>query len=232
MAYKPSILDSRPPIDTGYVGKLLSDVFGVNTPIYIPWFLSRDYRALPYMETKQKSPILNHDFQESLAETQPERMGNKVFGSFWFNGGAYKSWNHLGELEDSEYNSLLMPLATIVDFSRDKEVTKTPMIGGMGTVKEIYGLGDWSISINGIILPDELNPYTQQTIDEQMEAIQSFHEIAGSIEVEGWIFAQRNITRIVTESLNFKPIQGKPNMMQYSITAVSDEDILLTGGAL
>jgi len=61
-----------------------------------------------------------------------------------------------------------------------------------------------------------------------MEAIQLFHEIAGSIEVEGQLFAQRNISRIVTESLKFTPVQGKPNMMQYSIEAVSDGDFLLT----
>lgn len=61
-----------------------------------------------------------------------------------------------------------------------------------------------------------------------MDAIQKFHEIAGSIEVDGQIFAKRKIYRIVTESLAFSPIQGRPNMMQYSIEAISDEDILLT----
>jgi hypothetical protein len=61
-----------------------------------------------------------------------------------------------------------------------------------------------------------------------MEAIQAFHEIAGSFEVYGQIFMQRNIVRLVTEDLKFSPIQGKPNMMQYSIKAISDEDLLIT----
>jgi hypothetical protein len=60
-----------------------------------------------------------------------------------------------------------------------------------------------------------------------MDAIQKFHDIAGSIGVEGQIFADRNIVSIVTENLTFTPVQGKPNMMQYSIEAISDEDILI-----
>lgn len=228
MTYKPSILDSRPPIDTGYIGKLLSDVFGVESPVYVPWFLERTYKSLPFPQVDQKSVILNNDFQESLADNQPERMGLKVYGSFWLKGGKHLSFDSQGELVENEYNSLLMPLATMVDFSRNKTVTKTPMVGGAGSVKEIYGLEDWAISINGIILPDDYNPITQQTVAEQMEAIQQFHEIAGAIDVEGWIFSQRNISRIVTESLKFSPIQGRPNMMQFSIEAVSDEDLLLT----
>jgi hypothetical protein len=163
-----------------------------------------------------------------MADNQPERLGLKVYGSFWLKGGKHLSFDSQGELVENEYNSLLMPLATMVDFSRNKTVTKTPMVGGAGSVKEIYGLEDWAISINGIILPDDYNPITQQTVAEQMEAIQQFHEIAGAIDVEGWIFSQRNISRIVTESLKFSPIQGRPNMMQFSIEAVSDEDLLLT----
>lgn len=228
MTYKPSILDTRPPIDTGYIGKLLSDVFGVESPVYVPWFLERTYKSLPFPNVEQKSVILNNDFQESMADNQPERLGLKVYGSFWLKGGKHLSFDSQGELVENEYNSLLMPLATMVDFSRNKTVTKTPMVGGAGSVKEIYGLEDWAISINGIILPDDYNPITQQTVAEQMEAIQQFHEIAGAIDVEGWIFSQRNISRIVTESLKFSPIQGRPNMMQFSIEAVSDEDLLLT----
>jgi len=237
MTYKPSILDQRPAIDTGYVSRLLSDVFGVESPVYVPWFLKRTYKALPYTDVKEGTPadglalpytniqVLNNDVDYDNA---PVRFGQKSFGAFWLKGGTYKIWDYKGNLIDIELSDLLMPLATLVEFGRQKTVTKTPTLGGIGTVKEIYGLEDWSISISGIILPDNLNPLTQQTVAEQMEAIQLFHEIAGSIEVSGQNFAQRSITRIVTESLKFSPVQGKPNMMQYSIEAVSDGDLLLT----
>jgi hypothetical protein len=235
--YKPSILDKRLNIDTGYVSKLLSDVFGVESPVYVPWLLERTYKALPFTDVKEgTSPnglaqpfsgveVLNRDVDYDDA---PVRFGQKSFGAFWLKGGTYKTWDYKGNLIDIELNDLLMPLATLVEFTRQKTVTKTPTSGGIGTVKEIYGMEDWAISISGIILPDNLNPFTQQTVAEQMESIQLFHELAGSIEVAGQNFAQRSITRIVTESLKFSPVQGKPNMMQYSIEAVSDGDLLLT----
>jgi len=237
MTYKPSILDQRPSIDTGYVSKLLSDVFGVESPVYVPWFLERTYKSLPYTDVKEgalpsgmASPYTNVEVLSQTVdyENAPVRFGQKTFGSFIFQGTKYKIWDYKGMLIPVEMRDLLMPLATMVEFSRPKTVVKTTTTGGIGSVKEIYGLDDWSISISGIILPDALNPLNQQTVVEQMEAIQLFHEIAGSIEVKGQLFAQRNITRIVTESLKFSPVQGRPNMMQYSIEAVSDGDFLLT----
>ena len=235
--YKPSILDKRPNIDTGYVSKLLSDVFGVESPVYVPWFLERTYKAAPFTEVYESvAPAglasafsgVQLNPEAPVYDNAPVRFGLKTFGAFWFRGGVYKTWDFKGNLVDVELNDLLMPLATLVEFSRSKTVTKTPTIGGIGTVKEVYGFEDWSLSMNGIILPDTLNPLTQQTVAEQMDAIQLFHELAGSIEVEGQLFAQRNISRIVTESLKFTPVQGRPNMVQFSIEAVSDSDLLLT----
>lgn len=218
--YTVNTSNIRKAIDIGYVGNLLSSVYRTEIPTYLPWFF--DYK-------KKSNPFPGVEIEEELEyENAPVRFGQKTFGAFWLKGGRYLNYDYKSELNEVEYSDLLMPLATMVDFSRDKVVTKTPTVGGVGSVKEIYGLDDWNISISGIILPDTLNPYTQQTVSEQMDILQRYHEIAGSIEVEGQLFAQRNITRIVTESLSFSPIQGRPNMMQYSIQAVSDEDLLLT----
>ncbi|MCT4644373.1 MAG: DUF6046 domain-containing protein [Carboxylicivirga sp.] len=216
--FKANISNNREAIDIGYVGNLLSEVYHVETPVYLPWFF----------EYKKKLAAYNGvEVEEELEyENAPVRYGQKSFGAFWLKGGRYLSYDYNGELVEKEYSDLLMPLATMVDFSRPKIVGKTTT--NIGTVKEIYGLDDWTISINGIILPDKYNPYTQQTVAEQMDALQQFHEIAGSVEVEGQIFAQRKISRIVTEDIEFKPVQGRPNMMQFSIPAISDEDLLLT----
>ncbi len=216
--FKANISNNREAIDIGYVGNLLSEVYHVETPVYLPWFFEYKKKLAAYSGVEVE--------EEPEYENAPVRFGQKSFGAFWLKGGRYLNFEYTGELIESEYSDLLMPLATMVDFDRPKIVGKTTT--NYGTTKEIYGLGDWTISINGIILPDKYNPYTQQTVAEQMEALQKFHEIAGSVEVEGQLFAQRKISRIVTESLSFKPVQGRPNMMQYSIEAVSDEDLLLT----
>jgi hypothetical protein len=218
--YKGDLKKAVPTIDVAFVGKLLSDVFGVESPIYLPtWWQGREFKAGSYSDVKLME-------EEPDYINAPFRMGNRVFGAFWISEGSYKKYEFDGSLKSYRYSEFLMPVATIVDFSRPKTVVKTPTIGGMGSVKEIYALEDWNITINGIILPDENNPPAFRTVRGQMDAIQKFHEIAGSIGVEGQIFAERNIARIVTENLTFTPIQGKPNMMQYSIEAVSDEDLI------
>ncbi len=220
--YKGDLGRAVPVIDVAFVSKLLSDVFGVESPVYLPtWWQGRDYSADPY-------PGITLQNEDPEYDDAPIRYGKKTFGAFWLKGGRYKVWNYSGQVKDAGFSDFLMPLATLVDFTRPKTVTKTPTIGGLGTVKEIYGLADWDISIKGIILPDESNPSAFRTVEGQMDAIQKFHEIAGSIEVDGQLFAKRKIYRIVTESLTFSPIQGRPKMMQYSIDAVSDEDLLLT----
>ncbi|MBN1987827.1 MAG: hypothetical protein JW783_00335 [Bacteroidales bacterium] len=229
--YKADLGRTAPTVDTAFVGKLLSEVFGVESPIYLPtWWRKRDYNAKPYpnVSVEQQTQPIDGYMGINVLETEdygeaPVRYGQKVFGAFWFKGGTYLKYDLNGTLKGHKCSDFLMPLATIVDFSRPKTVKKTPTIGGMGSVKEVYAMDDWSVSIKGIIIPDQ-----DRSVEFQMNEMQRFHEIAGSVEVDGLVFARRNIVRIVTETLAFSPIQGRPNMVQYTIDAVSDEDFLLT----
>lgn len=219
--YKSDLGQSIPVLDVAFVGTLLGEVFGVNSPIYLPtWWNDRDYTPSVY-----NGLTLDDELPD---DGSPMRMGQKTFGAFWLKGGKYQSFNqYTGELEHFRYSDFLMPLATIVDLEREMIVTKTPTNGASGSVKEIFGFDDWNISINGIILPDPERKGVERTVEGQMYAIQRFCEIADSIEVEGQRFANRKISRILLAKPVFKEIQGKPNMIQYSINAVSDEDILL-----
>jgi hypothetical protein len=220
--YKVELDRLVPTIDVAFVGNLLSSIFGVESPVYLPtWWEGRDYIPGAYSGVTLKN--------DTPDDGSPMRMGNKTFGSFWLKGGKYRSYNqYTGLLEQLDYPDFLMPLATLVDFNRPKAMTKTPCIGSSGTVKEIFGFEDWAISIKGIILPDkERAGSTFQTVEGQMEALQKFFEIADGVTVDGKLFANRNINKIVLESLVFNPVQGKPKLMTYAIEATSDEDILL-----
>ncbi len=221
MSFRANISVQPKAIDISFVSGLLQDVFGVANPVYVTDTNEPRAQAAPFPGVEMETAAPDYD-------NAPVRYGQPTWGAFWLKGGRYMTFGFNGKLEETEFSDLLMPLATLVTFKRAKAVTKTVTSGGYGTVKEIYGLADWDITINGIILPDKYNPSTQQTVEEQMEALQRFHEIAGSIEVDGQIFAKRNITRIVTEDFSFDPVQGYPNLMQFSIQAVSDEDLLLT----
>jgi hypothetical protein len=207
--YKVDMKKHKSSIDISFIRKLLYDVFGEDDLVYTPTWK---------VDTIDNDPEYNN---------APVRLGNKVFGTFWISEGTYETYEFDGSLKKYKYSQFLMPVATIVNFSRQKSIVKTSTIGGLGSVKEIYSLDDWKIEIKGIILPDKNNPPAFQSVQGQMDALQKYHEIAGSIAVEGQIFGDRNIVRITTEKLSFTPIKGKPNMMEYSIEAVSDEDILM-----
>ena len=217
MSFNPSLKETS--ISAGYVAQLLSEVFGVNSPVYVPIWKEKSVPGKPYPDiTMEDDPPEYYD--------APVRFGQKTFGAFKLKGGKYYRYNYNGELKKYSYSDFLMPLASLVDFERAKIMETTPMKGGSGSVKEIYGFDDWSITINGIIIPDKENEPAFRTVDGQMSALQKFHDIAGAIDVEGQIFSNRGIDSIVTKKLNFYPIQGKPNMMRYSIDAVSDEAII------
>ncbi len=199
----------------GYVGVLLNEVFGYR------------WQSMHDVSLDTKPGGLASPYTVILEDTvdyedAPVRYGAKAWGAFWFEAGEYKKYDHKGKLVAVSLPELLMPLASLVSFSRDKKVTET------NDVIETSMMNKWSIAIQGIIFNDPYNPLNQQTVEEQMEWIQNYHETANSIRVRGQIFANRDITRIVTTSLKFDPVQGKPGMWQYSMEAVSDYDFLLT----
>lgn len=212
--YKVQIGDEQRAIDINYVSGLLVGAFGIP--------------ALPFPDVKQDGGAdgLEVAYNVTVDEYEeydkaPVRYGQKTWGAFWFKMDAdTKVYNDDGKLEEVELAKILMPLASLISFSRPKKITET------NEVIEIYQMSKWSISIQGVIVNDPSNPVGQQTVLEQMEAIEDYHEIAGAIGVEGQIFSDRKISRIVTKDLRFDPVQGKPGMMRYSIEAVSDEDFL------
>lgn len=225
-----------PNIDIGFAASLLKDVYGVESPIYLPYGLHHDYKARGYIipEASANVDVNGYSGISIVPEEKYDRLsmfGTPVMGSFWVEGGSYKVFDECtGQLIDRRYDDFEFPVATIVSLRRPKNIIKTSMRGGYGTVKEIYGFDDWEIQIDGIIF-DDPSRKGQKTKDEQMDALQRIDEIAGSVSIlKGSIFLNRKISRItLEEGISFNPIQGKPNIMPFSIKACSDDDILLTG---
>lgn len=207
-------------LDIGYAVSLLGDVFGFNSPVYLPYSFSERYAL---SDADYKVEVVSDEQYDRLSQ-----FGTPVIGAFTVRGGEYKLYDkRTSLLRDKEYSSFEFPIASIVDFARDKNLIKTPTIGSTGTVKEIFGLQDWNINIRGICM-DDPSRKENVTAKEQQLALIALNEIAGALVIEkGSIFLDKQITRFVIESLSFTAIQGKPNLIQYEIQAVSDEDFLI-----
>ncbi|MEI8086998.1 MAG: DUF6046 domain-containing protein [Paludibacter sp.] len=210
-----------PIIDIGFAASVLGDVFGFNSPIFLPYGLSKDYEARGY--SVSVAEVVSDEVADRLSQ-----FGTPVLGSFTIAGGKYKVYEKMtGKLVDKEFGDFEFPVATIVDFSRAKIITETPTIGSSGTVKEIFGFEDWKISIRGICLHDS-SRVAQKTAKEQQLYMASLNEIAGGLGIlKGKLFFEKGITRIVMKNISFTAVQGKPGMIQYEVEAVSDEDFLI-----
>lgn len=149
-------------------------------------------------------------------------MGTPVMFPMKFKGGSYQYYTPWGALQQKRLNDFELPYASVADFRRAKNITKTNVLGSNGTVKEIYGFDDWQIRIRGLCLDTpEMSAY------DQHKELLKWEDIADSIEVIGALFKDKSIYRITVEDFDFKQPQGKQNVIPFEITASSDEPLEL-----
>jgi len=215
-----------------FVGNVLREVFGIQSPIYLAnaWFSPRSFIPKGYELTKeQEVQFPNYEDVQFLSPEESETtslLGTPVLGDIAFEGGTYNIYNKLnGNIEQSSREKYTLPYSCIVDFSRQNNVITTPVLGGNGTVKEIYGIGDWDITIRGIAFN---NDSVGNSAHKQIEELIVWANLCDSIEVSGAVFLSKGINRLVIESLDIQPIEAKWNVIPFTIKAISDEPIELT----
>lgn len=199
------------------IANLFAEVFGVSSPIYIPWGRKQE----PF------KPDGYRDFVLSSPDEAERKswMGTPVLDSFTLLGDTYFRYTKNSELATISMSDFVMPYATVVEFSRAMNMSKTRVIGSVGTVTEIYGLDDWQVNIRGFCLDDSSRD-SQKTAEEQMQALVMWRQVTDAVGVEGDLFRSKDIFGLVIENMNISPVQGKPHVYSFSIRAVSDEPIM------
>ena len=96
-------------------------------------------------------------------------------------------------------------------------MSKTHISGRNGTIKEIYGLDDWQIRIRGLCLDTP-----QESSRDQQKRLLEYENISESIGVIGKLFNDKKIDRISIEEMDFKQLEGSPNIIPFEISALSD----------
>lgn len=138
----------------------------------------------------------------------------------------YRIYKPSGELQEVKMSTFNLPAATVSDFSRAKNIVTTDVLGGNGTVKELFGFDDWQIRLRGICITDPARQ-NSKTAQEQKEALMQWENIAGSIKVEGMLFQEKHINEIVIQSINIRQLEGKPWAIPFEINAISNEPVSL-----
>ncbi|MBB4034891.1 hypothetical protein GGR21_000778 [Dysgonomonas hofstadii] len=194
-------------------------IFGINTPIYIPWG-----KNVPY-EAGEFSNIQFVPEETILEELPTSEFGTNVFGAIMLEGGEYNMYDHDGSLVKKRFGDYTLPYSCIASFTRESNITKTEVLGSTGTVKEIYGKGDWQITIRGIAFNRRNGEKT--TAHEQISTLSKWANVCDSIGVKSSMFRSKEIYNIVIETFSVQPIIGQWDAIPFQIDAISDEPIEL-----
>jgi len=199
------------------LSQLFEVAFGVKNPVFltepitIGTVASRDasYGNIPLNETQ--------------ASGATSWMGTPMVAPLTFRGGIYQTYGIGGQLEDYPLNDFMLPAATLMDFTREKNIVRTSILGKNGTVKELYSFGDWKIRIRGLCLNDRPRQ-NDPTAEQQKQNLIAWEKVAGHISVRGNpLFNEKEIYAIVIGSITFRQLQGREGVVPFEIEAESDE---------
>ena len=200
------------------VGELFRLAFGINSPI----FITEPLQASQKVNLNFKDVHYIKDYYKKEATSW---MGTPIIGLLVFEAGSYFQYNSKGFLEKIALDQMVLPTATLFNFRRAKNITKTNVLGNNGTVKEIYGFDDWVIDVKGLAVD---TPFISAS--EQIEALLKWEKIADSIKISsesGDLFSTKGIFAVVIEEFKVESIQGSPGVIPFTMSLSSDESLEL-----
>lgn len=194
------------------LGQLFKAAFGT-IPVYL---------TLPI--GKKTPPDLsgyNPKVMESLYEEYERKSiyGTPIVFPILFKGDEYEVYDKKGQIIKRKYEDFWLPAATMVDFNRPKNIIKTNVLGGNGTVKEIYGFDDWVVRLRILCIDGDLK--AREYEDKLIE----FSKIIQPIAVQGFLFTKKEINSIVIEEIDIRSVTGSPNVIPIELSCISDEAV-------
>lgn len=202
-----------------FVADLVRQVFGVNSPIYVPYGKERQWNADGY----QGLALLPED--TVLEDIPTSEFGTNVFGTITFERGYYNAYDRTGKAVKQRFGDYTLPYSCLASFRRPTNLVKTEVLGSTGTVKEIYGKGDWEITIRGIAF--NRRDGGGVSAHEIINTLSKWAEVCDAIDVTGSVFGGKSIDSIVINEFSIQPVVGRWDAIPFEISAISDQAIEL-----
>ncbi len=153
--------------------------------------VSNDYKFITYPQEEGNFEDINFSFKETKIN----------FGSL---------------LLSQEFGKLLAP-PPIISFSQDKELVETEINGSDNIVVERWGTKPWDIRMKGLLIDIEKRTYPEGLIKE----LYKFFKYNGVVDVIGTQFKDKDIQNLYFTGIEFNPIEGFEDTVQYSLNAKS-----------
>lgn len=112
----------------------------------------------------------------------------------------------------------------LIDFSRKKIITETPINDGDGEVVEDFGMSAWHFTIKGLLIDVEDHLYPQQ----KKAALSEMFDIRDTVDVIADYFNDIGITSIYFKNIAFRDSADFPDTVGYTLYGKSHADISFT----
>ncbi len=194
----------------------------------IPETLKREFNlqnvaivtALPPYNTKRgasqvASPDNGYTIPAQAAgdkELYRSKLGTPVYTNLQFTGKTYE--DQYGKTRT--FKTLTFD-AVLITVSQSKNIITTAIQGRDGTVKEYIGMGDYIITIQGIITAEN----GRYPIDEVRDLKQML-DAPIAVEVVSWYLQNLDIANIVIKDYDIPQQEGGYSFQRFTINALSD----------
>ena len=202
------------------LGSALSLLYSVAAPV--------SYPGVADAAQQENAEISYAGIEVIPDEERPlSHLGTPIFYPITFGEGTYNRYDHSGKVEQVSLPALRLPISTVVEMSRGKVITKTPVVAGIASVKEFYANEDWQMRVSGILFDEPNQPNGATTLEVMQERMLEWFDLADAIEIEGDLFHQRGIYRVVIKSYSFNQIPGYPRKHGFQFECESDDPLEL-----
>lgn len=146
-------------------------------------------------------------------------LGTPIYMPVAFDAAEWDSRDEDGVFEKHSTTSLVMPPATLIDFSRNKKIVRTEISGRDGTVKEYIGADDWQVRIRSVLINEE-NPMERP--EQLIRDLRRLESAPVSIPIVNDMCTWLGIYNIVIERIDLQSLEGYPGVVPCVIDCSSD----------
>lgn len=181
--------------------------------------LKRVFIVPPNVQNGQVNPFeskINKDIEHDK-ELYKSSLGTPIYTNLEFQSGKYKDNNG----REVTFDSMRLD-AILLTVTQPKNIVKTEIQGRNGTVKEYIGLGDYNVSIRGIITgKNGVYP-----IDE-VSKLKKILTATVPIAVNSWYLQNLDIDLLVVSDFTINQVEGGYSYQPFTINCLSDAPIEL-----
>lgn len=125
------------------------------------------------------------------------------------------------EYEDANVAKVYqMPVPTVAELSRAKNIIRTALQGRNGTVKEYISMGDWQIILRGFIINYDQDLYPEVAVSQ----LNQVFELNRSVVLNSRQLSLVGIRQVVVEDIRFPSLEGYSNVQPFELQLLSDDD--------